>query len=170
MTGWIGIALGDVTGIGPEVTLKALAEETANDGTRYLLLGDAHYIASAQKALGSGISFQPFTSYSAAGRFFSFNPMPAPLAPELPPGAPEAARAAVAWLTEGGRRCLRHELDALVTAPLNKHAVVRSGQAFVGQTEFLSHLAGTEQTIMMLLGRMSRGAGCASPWPRPICP
>ena len=27
MTGWIGISLGDVTGVGPEVTLKALAAE-----------------------------------------------------------------------------------------------------------------------------------------------
>ena len=29
MKGWIGISLGDVTGIGPEVTLKALAAEAA---------------------------------------------------------------------------------------------------------------------------------------------
>ena len=29
MTGWIGISLGDVTGIGPEVTLKAIAAEAA---------------------------------------------------------------------------------------------------------------------------------------------
>ncbi len=157
MTGWIGIALGDVTGIGAEVTLKALAAETANDETRYLLIGDAHHLASSHKQLGLGYPLQPFAGYSAAGRFFFFNPMPAPLAPGLPPGAPEAARAALAWLTEGGRRCLNHELDALVTAPLNKHAVVRSGQAFVGQTEFLSQLAGTEQTIMMLLGEDDRG-------------
>ena len=29
MTGWIGISLGDVTGIGPEVALKAIAAEMA---------------------------------------------------------------------------------------------------------------------------------------------
>ena len=40
MTGWIGISLGDVTGIGPEVTLKAIAAEAENDDTRYLLIGD----------------------------------------------------------------------------------------------------------------------------------
>jgi 4-hydroxythreonine-4-phosphate dehydrogenase len=157
MTGWIGIALGDVTGIGPEVTLKALAAETANDQTRYLLLGDAHSIASTQKKLGLSLPLRPFTDYSAAGSFFFFNPMPGPLTPALQAGAPEAARAALAWLTEGARRCLNHELDALVTAPLNKHAVARSGQAFVGQTEFLSQMAGTERTIMMLLGEDDRG-------------
>ena len=41
MTGWIGITLGDVTGIGPEVALKAVAAEADNDDTRYLLIGDA---------------------------------------------------------------------------------------------------------------------------------
>src|SRR5208282_5171307 len=47
---------------------------------------------------------------------------------------------------------LSHETDALVTAPLNKEAVVHSGQPFIGQTEFLSQLAGTDRTVMMLLG------------------
>ena len=41
MSNWIGITLGDVTGIGPEVTLKALAAEGPADDTRYLLIGDA---------------------------------------------------------------------------------------------------------------------------------
>jgi 4-hydroxythreonine-4-phosphate dehydrogenase len=63
----------------------------------------------------------------------------------------------VAWLTDGAQRCLSHETDALVTAPLNKAAIVRSGQPFIGQTEFLSQLAGTDRTIMMLLGHDDRG-------------
>ena len=41
MTGWIGITLGDVTGIGPEVALKAVAAEAGRDDTHYLLIGDA---------------------------------------------------------------------------------------------------------------------------------
>ena len=44
MTGWIGISLGDVTGVGPEVTLKALAAEAAVDDTKYFLIGDYDYI------------------------------------------------------------------------------------------------------------------------------
>jgi hypothetical protein len=40
MTGWIAISLGDITGIGPEVTLKALAAEDASDDLRFLLIGD----------------------------------------------------------------------------------------------------------------------------------
>ena len=63
-----------------------------------------------------------------------------------------AARAAIAWLRDGAERCLRHELDALVTAPVNKASIVRAGHEFVGQTEFLSNLAGAKRTAMMLLG------------------
>jgi 4-hydroxythreonine-4-phosphate dehydrogenase len=60
-------------------------------------------------------------------------------------------------LADGAHRCLRHEIDALVTAPVSKEAIVRSGQAFIGQTEFLSQIAHTERTTMMLLGHDDRG-------------
>jgi 4-hydroxythreonine-4-phosphate dehydrogenase len=35
---------------------------------------------------------------------------------------------------------------------VNKEAIVRAGHAFIGQTEFLSQLAGVQRTAMMLLG------------------
>ena len=58
----------------------------------------------------------------------------------------------------GAEMCLRGEAKALVTAPLSKENVIRAGQKdFVGQTEFLSALAGTARTAMMLLGADDRG-------------
>ncbi|MGA2747629.1 MAG: 4-hydroxythreonine-4-phosphate dehydrogenase PdxA [Verrucomicrobiota bacterium] len=157
MTGWIAISLGDVTGIGPEVVLKALAEEGEADDTRYLLIGDGDYAAAAYERLGLQLPLQPFSEFGAGGRFFVHNPLRQPLPPSLEPGSPAAARAAIAWLTDGAQRCLAQEVDALVTAPLSKVAVVRSGQPFIGQTEFLSELAGTKRTAMMLLGQDDRG-------------
>ncbi len=157
MTGWIAISLGDVTGIGPEVTLKALAEEAETDDTRYLLIGDSDYTAALYEKLGLQFRLQPFSEFGAEGRIFLHNPLREPLPPGLEAGSPAAARAALAWLTDGAQRCLSQEIDALVTAPLNKHAVLRSGQPFIGQTEFLSELAGTNQTAMMLLGQDDRG-------------
>src|SRR5206468_4070606 len=82
---------------------------------------------------------------------------PEKLTDPLTEGSAAAARAALAWLTDGAQRCLRGELDALVTAPVNKHAIIRAGQPFTGQTEYLSQLAGTTRTAMMLLGHDSRG-------------
>jgi 4-hydroxythreonine-4-phosphate dehydrogenase len=157
MIGWIGISLGDVTGVGPEVTLKALAAETAGEGVRFLLIGDAEHIRQLNQRLGLQLPLQPFTGPEASGRFFVHSPLPEALPAHLTPGSPAAARASLAWLEDGARRCLRHELDALVTAPVNKEAILHTGRAFIGQTEFLSQLAGTERTAMMLLGRDDRG-------------
>jgi 4-hydroxythreonine-4-phosphate dehydrogenase len=157
MTGWVGISLGDITGIGPEVTLKALASETPADETRYLLIGDAEHTRALNRKLGLSLALETFGDQDASGRVFIFNPLQDPLPTDLLEGSPGAARAAVAWLKEGAERCLRHELDALVTAPVNKESIVRAGMAFVGQTEFLSQMAGTERTAMMLLGHDDRG-------------
>ena len=157
MTGWIGISLGDITGIGPEVTLKALALEAPADNTRYLLIGDAQHTRRLNKQFGLKLPLQTYSGRDEPGRFFLCQPLPNPLPADLMEGSPAAARAAVAWVRDGAERCLREELDALVTAPVNKEAIVRSGQAFVGQTEMLSQLAGTDRTAMMLLGQDERG-------------
>ncbi len=157
MTGWIGISLGDITGIGPEVALKALALEAQSDDTRYLLIGDANCAKRLNAQLGLELHLQTFGGFNQTGRIFMYNPLVKSLPPDAPAGSPEAAQASVAWLAEGAQRCLRHELHALVTAPVNKKAIIRAGRPFVGQTEFLSHLAGTELTAMMLLGHDDRG-------------
>jgi 4-hydroxythreonine-4-phosphate dehydrogenase len=157
MTGWTGISLGDVTGVGPEVTLKAIAAEAAADDTRYLLIGDAGVLQRVNQLTGLQLPLQPFSTPTAAGRFFVANPPPDALPAALPAGAAAAANASVAWLAEGGRRCLSGELDALVTAPVNKESIIHAGHRFVGQTEFLSELAHTDQTAMMLLGHDERG-------------
>src|ERR1019366_10505716 len=80
-----------------------------------------------------------------------------PLREGFPAGSAAAANAAVASLREGAGRCLRRELDALVTAPVNKESIIRAGHKFVGQTEFLSGLAKAKRTAMMLLGTDEHG-------------
>jgi 4-hydroxythreonine-4-phosphate dehydrogenase len=92
-----------------------------------------------------------------SGRVFLLEGSGASLPSSLSAGAPEAAQAAISWLREGAKRCLSGELDALVTAPVNKESIARTGQSFVGQTEFLSELAGAQRTAMMLLGHDDRG-------------
>lgn len=157
MTGWIAISLGDVTGIGPEVTLKALAAEGEADDCRYLLIGDVELIQQLNEKLGLKLPLENYDPEKKSGKFCLHNPLPDALPSNLEPGSPAVARAALAWLTDGAQRCLRMEIDALVTAPVNKEAIMRSGQPFIGQTEFLSELAGTNQTAMMLLGHDDQG-------------
>jgi len=157
MTRWIGVSLGDITGIGPEVALKALALEASAEDARYLVIGDAEHARRLNERLGLKLPLHDYDGKTKPGRVFLCHPLPDVLPDNLPAGSALAARAAVAWVREGAERCLRRELDALVTAPVNKEAIVRAGQAFVGQTEFLSQLAGTDRTAMMLLGQDDRG-------------
>ena len=157
MKNWIGISLGDVTGVGPEVTLKAVAAEAASDDAKYLFIGGEKILRQLNEKLSLNLPLENFSRYNAAGKFFIANTPAAPLPENLPTGSPVAAQASVTWLRDGGERCLRGELAALITAPVNKKSIVDAGHKFIGQTEFLSELANTKRTAMMLLGTDERG-------------
>ena len=157
MKGWLGISLGDATGIGPEVALKAVAAEAATDDTKYLFIGDEKNLRQLNSTLGINLPLKIFSNYEESGKVFIANLSAEALPPNLPVGSPLAAALAVSALRDGGERCLHGELDALVTAPVNKESIIRAGHPFIGQTEFLSELAGTKRTAMMLLGTDERG-------------
>ena len=126
----IAIALGDPAGIGPEVTAKALAAELPRDDTRYTIFGEHPLVRELNS---NRVRIVSATSAS-------------------PPAT------AMACLKAGAEMCLRGEAKALVTAPVSKEAIIRAGyKDFVGQTEYLSALAGADKTAMMLLGSDDRG-------------
>jgi len=147
MSSRIAITVGDVTGVGPEVTLKALAAELPQDDCSYVVFGDADQLRDLNTRFNLGIDLQ-------SPRIFIQNSTKLPS--KLPAGAPEAARAVLLWLSGAAKLCLAKETDALVTAPVSKEAILRIGTKFVGQTEFLSQLAGAKNTSMMLLGADDR--------------
>lgn len=155
----IGITLGDVTGIGPEVAFKAVARQLGTEAdTRYVLIGDravARWYCGLLGMEGELADWNAREEFES--RLYLLHPGNSELPSNLTPGAPEASEAAIQWLAEGGRRCLAREFDALVTAPVSKEAILRTGRNFVGQTEFLSELAGVTRTAMMLLGHDDRG-------------
>jgi 4-hydroxythreonine-4-phosphate dehydrogenase len=159
-TGPLAIALGDPAGIGPEVALKALARELDADTHRYLLVGDESIIRSLNEQLALRLPLEAASNREPAARIRIEDPQRAAASPSAlrTPRSPEGARAALAWLKHGAALCLRGEAQALITAPVNKESIIRSGEKdFVGQTELLSALAGTDRTAMMLLGCDDRG-------------
>lgn len=138
----IAIALGDPAGIGAEVTLKAIAAELPRDEQRYRLVGDAEWIRNQNERFQTALWLDDVTHSSAR---VVVDHVPAPLY--------EPGRAALTWLRHGAELCLRGHASALVTSPVNKEAIINSGErSFVGQTELLSQMAGTNRTAMMLLG------------------
>lgn len=148
----IGITLGDISGIGPEVSLKAVAAELHSGISSFCLIGSASVVRDLQNRLRLDLGID-----SPDGRVTLLDPLPTgSLSRHEPPGSPAAARAALAYLREAASLCLRRDLDAMVTAPVNKESIIRTGEKFIGQTELLSELAGTNRTAMMLLGADDR--------------
>jgi 4-hydroxythreonine-4-phosphate dehydrogenase len=153
----MAISLGDPAGIGPEVVLKAVASELPADDWRYLLVGDEARIQSLNEQLDLRLDVR--AAAEGGNRLGVFNPLSpgTSVSSLLTPHSAETACAALAWLRHGAQLCLCGEADALVTAPVNKESIIRSGEKdFVGQTELLSALAKTERTAMMLLGHDDR--------------
>src|SRR5262245_11130173 len=138
----LAIALGDAGGIGPEVSLKAVAAELARDDARYLFLGDGELLAGLNRQLKLSLPLEPFRAEDTRARVMWWDPLTPTLSPsggegagksggegpgDCSPGCAAHAQAAVAWLKHGAELCLRGQADALVTAPVSKESIIRSG-------------------------------------------
>ncbi len=63
-----------------------------------------------------------------------------------------AAEAAVEYIGKAVSLARKGEIDALVTAPVNKEGLKKAGFRFLGHTELLAHLTRTKNYAMMLVG------------------
>ena len=154
----IGIAIGDPTGIGPEVALKAVAAESERDASvEYCLIGDEAWLGRHPYCLESRRTIEFEKQRRDPGSVTVVNPTGETVPGDIEQGSKEAGRLALSWVEAGARECLEGHVDALVTAPVNKAAIVESEPDFVGQTEWLTRLANTERTAMMLLGEAEPG-------------
>ncbi|MBI3989059.1 MAG: 4-hydroxythreonine-4-phosphate dehydrogenase PdxA [candidate division NC10 bacterium] len=152
----VGITIGDPAGIGPEVVLKALAEEKMYTLSRPLVIGDARIM---ERALGLCHLDLPLKVISSPkeveGRFGLVEVLDLQNAdPDLcSPGQLSAAcgRAAVEYVFKATDLALANEVDAIVTAPLNKEAMRAAGFAYDGHTEILAERTGTKDYAMMLV-------------------
>jgi 4-hydroxythreonine-4-phosphate dehydrogenase len=154
----LGLSLGDVTGVGPEVAARAVAALDDRDPTRCVVFGDR--AAWARAAAMAGLETEP-PSWDG-GRGFVGRVVLADGGISLPgdvaPQDPRVGAAALGWLEAGAQACQRGALDGLVTAPLSKVSVARAGHpGFTGQTEHLASIAGVRRFGMMLLGHDDRG-------------
>jgi 4-phospho-D-threonate 3-dehydrogenase / 4-phospho-D-erythronate 3-dehydrogenase len=139
------VTLGDPAGVGGEVTLKALTDTDIQTSARWILLGDQAAIDAAEKTTGVKLSALD-VEFRDCGM--------------LPEGEPirmgelraEYGKAAAAYVYKATRMCLDGEVDAMVTAPLNKEAVTMSGLKFSGHTEYIAELCGVSDSRMLLAG------------------
>lgn len=148
----IGITLGDLNGIGPEVALKAVYRRRWPAGIQFVFVG--HHGALAAQARRFGLPVPPAGDLSAPprARAFAWDPLPESL--RWRPGTldPALSAAAAGWIVAGADACLHGELQALVTAPISKEGFHRAGVNVPGHTELLADLCGTRRFAMMLFG------------------
>jgi 4-hydroxythreonine-4-phosphate dehydrogenase len=131
----IGITLGDVAGIGPEIVVKALAK-LRKEPINLTIIGSVSILTATQMMLKSNfplprvidtdeVEFEFGRVQRSAGR-----------------AALNALRKAVNLIKEG-------EIDALVTAPVSKQAVQLSEPGFTGHTGFLAQAFEVPDVLMI---------------------
>ncbi len=152
----VGITMGDPAGIGPEIILKALSQAGIYRQAIPVVIGDAAILSRAQGFVGATLGIRRIESAEeAAGRFGEVEVLDLKnVDPErCPPGvlSPEAGRAAFEYVSKAIDLAKIGELDAVVTAPLNKEAMQLGGYPFAGHTEILAERTGSRNYSLMLV-------------------
>ena len=157
----VALTMGDGRGIGPEVLLKALAGSGRIGRFNTLLIGCARLLRAQAESLWPEPAGLPPAVRQALDTAIDVTE-----AGELPAEAAGSgrlrdwllAREALAgrWAGRAVEKAVELTLagraSAIVTAPLDKHALNLGGYPFPGHTELLAHLAGDVEVAMLLAG------------------
>ena len=143
--------MGDPAGIGPEVVLKAVAEEEVRRACIPVIIGDAQLLAHTARTLDlqSGYDIvradEPFPEHSEPVIYHLDN-IGGFIEPGIESGT--AGKAAGGYIEAAVELCAAGSIDAVATAPINKRALFLGGYSFPGHTEFFAHLTGAEDYAM----------------------
>lgn len=158
----LAITMGDVAGIGPEVTVRACCDSRVLESCRPLVVGDPRVLRRAAHLTGSSLQIVEMTDVGAFqpdGRTLPcWNPSDIDAA-NVEAGLVDAraGRAAFDYLAAAARAALDGRIDAITTAPLNKAALSKAGLKYPGHTEILAELCEADDSAMMLY--LPPGAG-----------
>jgi 4-phospho-D-threonate 3-dehydrogenase / 4-phospho-D-erythronate 3-dehydrogenase len=147
-----GITMGDPSGIGPEVVLKAVAEPEVRDVCQPVIIGDAQLLAHNARRLDLQCGYdivrqdEELPPQADAPIIYHLNNIQGHIEPGIESGA--AGKAAAQYIEAAVELCAAGTIEAIATAPINKRALFLGGYSFPGHTEFLAHLTGTEDFAM----------------------
>ncbi len=146
----VGITIGDAAGIGPEISLKAVADAELRKHAEPLLIGDLAFLQRASDALGLGLRMVPFDPAVTRDAQTVAVVDTANLAEETPIGVddPATGRAAAECIERAVELCREGTIAAIATAPISKKAIAMAGYDYPGHTEFLAELTATRQFAM----------------------
>ena len=145
----IGITMGDSSGVGPEILLKAAHENSIP--VPYVVYGDLAPLTKLNEQYG--LPLHPI-AHPAEARDGVVNIIDAQLLTEadLTPGQINAksGHAAREYVIRATKAALAKEITAIVTLPMNKEATQLTDPNFTGHTELIGELCGSDDVTIML--------------------
>jgi 4-phospho-D-threonate 3-dehydrogenase / 4-phospho-D-erythronate 3-dehydrogenase len=148
----VAITMGDPAGIGPEVVLKAVAEDEVRQVCQPIIIGDAQLLAHNARTLDLQCGYQivrrdePLPDQNTDPIIFHLDNIQGDVKPGIESGA--AGKAAAEYIEAAVELCGAGAVDAIATAPINKRALFLGGYSFPGHTEFLAYLTGIDDYAM----------------------
>ncbi|MBT9383262.1 4-hydroxythreonine-4-phosphate dehydrogenase PdxA [Pseudooceanicola sp. CBS1P-1] len=154
----LGVTLGDPSGIGPEIALRAVIAEGAPQS---ILLGQRAVAERARALVAPEWTIQVVSGPEEAAlspRHLRLIETGVPLAQAPDYGQVSAASGAAAFaaIRAGIALAMAGRTSGIVTAPIHKEALSAAGVPFPGHTEMLAHYAGDVPVAMMLANDVIR--------------
>jgi 4-hydroxythreonine-4-phosphate dehydrogenase len=136
----IGITMGDPCGVGPEISVRALAGMAPEERATIRIYGNLTTLEAARDLLGIDLDLTPYVV-----------DLPVEGAP-LPWGQlnPIAGDAAFRFIEKAVRDAEAGVIGCIVTAPINKEALNLAGHHYDGHTGMLRSLTGARSAYMLL--------------------
>ena len=153
----LGVTMGDPAGVGPEIIARAAAEPVVRARMRPVVIGAASAMREALALVGDPLAVHVVTRVAdcrwADGTLEVLDLDNVDMA-RLPRGAVSAAagHAAYAFIERAVALAQAREIEAIVTAPVNKEALAAAGVPHSGHTEILAELSHTRDFAMLLMG------------------
>jgi 4-hydroxythreonine-4-phosphate dehydrogenase len=135
--------MGDPSGIGPEVTLKALASPEIRGLADFIVVGNVFVIESLARRLGIKFKDRLISINNVPRKIFAYGR-----------SHPVFGKASIEYLDKAVDIIGSGEADALVTAPINKASINAARfKGFEGHTEYLAEKTRTKSFAMMFVGK-----------------
>lgn len=155
----IGITLGDINGIGPEVIIKALADSRLLSYCTPVIYGSTKTLSYYRKNFRME-EFQYMQlkgkEQLIQGKIHVVNCWDDTLEIQAGTPTPESAKAARLAL-EGAVKDLKDNfIEGLVTGPINKHTIQSDTFQFPGHTEYLTDAFGVKDSVMLMVSENMR--------------
>ena len=153
----VGITQGDGNGIGYEVIIKALADPRILESFTPVIYGSSKIFGFYKKLIHNLDQMDTNVISSAKDahpkRINIVNCLPDNVFVEPGQPTPEAAKAAMTSLEWAVKDIRKGDIDVLVTAPINKKAMVSEGFGYTGHTEYLQNAFGVKDIAMFMVSQ-----------------